>query len=250
MGLFSSAKKKTPGYDDTAGRGTAQPPCQLYPPPHQYGAAPAHPQAGYAAPVPARLGGDGGTASPEHALPPPYPPPNYCAPPNIVVNQFYIAAAALPGMPQVAVPPKSAAVASTLRLGSVVNLATDLLPMDVPHFFDDRPVPCWHDEPGTSLVNQGAALYDQLSSKFDRVLTAIDRDHYEGNEGELFTYGPPPPPPHGPHATGFSPPEKKPDYPKGQTSGVMASLLSGHCFAKVDLYANARLPLNLPPMKL
>ncbi|KAJ0164395.1 hypothetical protein CTA2_1090 [Colletotrichum tanaceti] len=37
---------------------------------------------------------------------------------------------------------------------------------------------------------------------------------------------------------------------KVQTTAVTASVVSGNYFAKVELYANSRLPLNLPPLRL
>ncbi|CAK7229324.1 hypothetical protein SCUCBS95973_007182 [Sporothrix curviconia] len=248
MGFFSSSSRKqaTAGCADTADHGST--PALTLPLPRMddFAGLP-YQQASLAVSMPALASTDHSMASPPSHDPfaPPYPPP-----PNIVVNQhYYIAAAPLQNIPE-AVTNKAPAAAtaptgiSRFHLGSVVNLATDMLPMSVPHLFEDRPA-AWHVQaPGTTLLNQGAALYDQLSSRFDRVMTAIDRDRYEGSEGELFSYGPTPQPA-GPHTPGG-----KPDYHKGQTTGVVSSLISGSYFAKVDFYANSKLPLNLPPMKL
>jgi hypothetical protein len=44
--------------------------------------------------------------------------------------------------------------------------------------------------------------------------------------------------------------KKRKDNPKVQTTAVAGTLISGNYFAKVDMYANSRLPLNLPPLQL
>ncbi|CAK7224510.1 hypothetical protein SBRCBS47491_005576 [Sporothrix bragantina] len=254
MGLFTSSREKpvTGGYPDMAGHNSLPPVSTLPLPQMDDFAGLPYQQASHAVSMPAFSSTDSKMASPPKHVPsaPPYPPQSYYQPPNIVVNQhYYIAAPPLSNIPETASEKVSTAATaskgiSRFHLGSVVNLATDLLPMGVPHFFDDRPAP-WHVQiPGTTLLNQGAALYDQVSSKFDRVMTAIDCDRYVGNEGELLSYGPTAPPA-GPHVPG-----NKPDYHKGQTTGVVTSMISGNYFAKVDLYANSKLPLNLPPMKL
>ncbi|OAA56533.1 lipase, class 3 [Niveomyces insectorum RCEF 264] len=187
----------------------------------------------------------------------PNPTQHYHPPPNIVVNQHYYITA---GPPLHAADTRQGGKAlgggplgkTQLYLGSVVNLATDLLPMNVPHFFDDGLSP-WHAS-SSHLLNQGAAFYDQLSSKFDNVLTSIDRDRYTGNEGELFSYGPSTTPRPSPNtrkdAIASRPKETKRDRPSGQTTNMAARLISGSYFARVDLYANSKLPPDLPPVRL
>lgn len=135
---------------------------------------------------------------------------------------------------------------SKLRLGSVVNLASGLLPVNIPSVFDDSRAP-FHSH-GTTLLNQGAALYDQISSNFDILMTAIDRDHYEGLEA---SYGTPDTSTSTPIAsTGASCREGACSHSRCTTPGTVASIISRNYFAKVDYYANSKLPLNLPPMKL
>ena len=143
-----------------------------------------------------------------------------------------------------------------LNLGSMVNLANEVIPGNLPQFFDDG-LPRWHGY-GSQLLNQSAALVDQISDRFNEVLTRIDGDRYAGHEKDLFTYQPGLVPPHGPPSvvtTDRVLPKKNKkdhtkDHPKGQTTAVAASVISGGYFAKVDMYANSRLPMNLPPLKL
>lgn len=112
---------------------------------------------------------------------------------------------------------------------------------------------------GTQLLNQSAALYDQISDRFNDVMTLIDGDQYKGNEKDLFAWQPPSQAP--PHPTsvvksgekGLAKTKQKSktkDQPKGQTTAVAASVISSNFFAKVELYANSKLPLDLPPLRL
>jgi hypothetical protein len=145
----------------------------------------------------------------------------------------------------------------------VVNLAKDVMPGSVntiPQLYDDG-LSAWQSY-GTQILNSTAALYDQIASRFSDVLTLIDSDKVAGNELELFNHQPAlappvnaPPVPTG--RAGRSPPKtEKPHpkgekfHPKGQTTAVAATVVSGSYFAKVDLYANSRLPTNLPHLEL
>jgi hypothetical protein len=101
---------------------------------------------------------------------------------------------------------------------------------------------------GTQYLNQGAALIDCISSKFDAVITQIDSERFRGDENELMVYEEHRPmwqqerdAGHG-HSQGKS---------KGMVNNSVSSvLISTNYFAKVNLYANSRLPTDLPPMKL
>jgi len=144
-----------------------------------------------------------------------------------------------------------------------MNRATDLIPgVDLARLTDVGHLN-WHPC-GTKALNEGAALYDQIASRFDNVMSLIDLDRYTGNENDLFVcHQPPAPLQPGYHAARegttdrslahhkrkHGPPPAR-DHPKGQTTAVAASVISGDYFAKVDLYANSRLPLNLPPLRL
>lgn len=121
----------------------------------------------------------------------------------------------------------------------------------------DDGLPRWHAQ-GTQLINQGAALFDQISSRLNDVMTLIDQDKLKGNENSLFMYQQPQSDSstqladmahHSAISKGKPGKGKKKNAPKGQTSAVAATLLTGGYFAKVDLYANSKLPLDLPPFR-
>ncbi|KAK8001757.1 lipase class 3 [Apiospora marii] len=203
------------------------------------------------------------------------PPPPYQAfqdqrnCPPIIVNQHYY----LGQSPQHSMCPTSTSYGSgalsKFRMEPMVDLADGMIPGTsalVHQVFDDG-LPRWHGQ-ATQLLNQGAAMYDQISNKFNSVMTMIDSDKYLGNEKDLFTYQQQPlgtspvsePAPPVPAVTtrGMQVAPKKRSSSnkdaaasKGQTAAVASSLLSsGGYFAKVELYANSRLPMNLPPLKL
>lgn len=119
-------------------------------------------------------------------------------------------------------------------------------------------LPRWHSY-GTQFLNQTAAMYDQIYSSFNDVMTLIDRDKYVGNENDLFTYEsnlPPPSSEPSQQVVTHKGPVKKSkkevpkDTSKAQTKAIASSLASRGYFAKVELYANSKLPPNLPPLRL
>ncbi|KAF2803632.1 alpha/beta-hydrolase [Mytilinidion resinicola] len=101
----------------------------------------------------------------------------------------------------------------------------------------------------TVYLNQGAALCDLISSRFDAVITSIDGEIFSGDEKELskkaVVYQQ--------YPTDSSPPLEQSRgihnvYPsaaanRGQVSG-------SNYFSKVWLYSNSRLPPHLPPLKV
>ena len=105
---------------------------------------------------------------------------------------------------------------------------------------------------GAQYVDQGVGLCDLISSKFDAVITLIDGERFSGDERELAVVTPPHPM--------WQQEQEKSGYTekgigKGKSKGmvnnsVSTALTSTNYFAKVNLYANSRLPLDLPPMKL
>lgn len=177
-------------------------------------------------------------------------------PASIVVNQHYylLPASQADGMSQR--PQACEATVTKMSAGSAVNLAVQLMPGGQPFTLDDAPLP-WKEH-----AQQGAAEADHMYQRFDNVMTLIDRDRYAGNEKDLFvchsdssstsgstavtttTRGQPSKPKRA-HLS-----KAHHDSPKGQTTAVAASMVSGSYFAKVELYANSRLPMNLPPLKL
>jgi hypothetical protein len=92
----------------------------------------------------------------------------------------------------------------------------------------------------TQYLNQGAALCDRISSKFDAVITCIDEEKFSGDERDLRIQQYQADPQH--------------VYPESsrstsQTVATSASTSTNH-FAKVWSYSNSRLPPYLPPLKL
>ncbi|KAK0636386.1 Alpha/Beta hydrolase protein [Bombardia bombarda] len=196
--------------------------------------------------------------------PPPQPPTQLpiTYPPPIIVNQHHYYLALQPSFQAAPGPNTSSGPMnnkSNLNLGSTVDLAASVFPgADIPQLFDDG-LPAWYGH-RTQLLNQSAALCDQISNRFSEVLTSIDRDRYTGNEKDLFTWQPgqplspqTPPSNRSVGEKGLPKTGKKGrsrDSPKGQTTAVAASVISGNYFSKVELYANSRLPMDLPPLRL
>jgi hypothetical protein len=157
-------------------------------------------------------------------------------------------------------PPQDHTLGGKLALisSSMSNLPAMLhgpMPECIPgaHIFNDD-IPQWHRQ-GTHMLNQSAALYDQISSKFNSVLSAMDGENFSGDERELWVYNPP-----GPQwqmGQQLQVAEKKNSKKtskqgKDKDNGcpIASAALSSNYFAKVNLYANSRLPDNLPPVKL
>jgi len=177
----------------------------------------------------------------------------------IIVNQhYYMSPPTLPPPPPPRLTNGNGCALTQLKLNSTSDLVQ--LPINVINQLVDDGLPSWHAY-GSQLLNQSAALYDQISSKFDDVMTLIDGDKLKGHENELFMYQQPssanpssspvvstsrPAAPKG----GQGKKSRKDAAPKGQTSPVAASLITGGYFSKVDLYANSRLPLDLPPFRM
>lgn len=153
------------------------------------------------------------------ASPPPYQP--------IFVTQNYI----LPSDSHQ--PSNSTGAMSRLNLGSMNNL----LSAEV------------HDYvPGARTLNVGisASQRQLISTKLDAVITQIDGEIFSGDERELAVYEQPP---MWQQERGYSAPKHIQGKSKGMVP-VSSALVSTNYFAKVNLYANSRLPPNLPPMKL
>lgn len=251
MGFFSRSKKvkgdrpQSPPKDQ---RQSQRVPTQFQPPSQTSGRW--YSKQAYPAPPP--------SFQPAGLLP---PPPGWSPQPQqgqpygpLVVNQHYYLSPP-PPFQQPQPQHGGGGTLSKLNLGSVVDLAEGLCPRTgLPQLFDDG-LPSWHNY-RTQILNQGAALYDQISSRFDDVVTLIDRDRYVGSEKHNVPHQPvmtTPPPAPSPAGRGSEKVTKKSyarNQPKGQTTALATSVMSDSYFAKVDLYANSRLPMHLPPFKL
>jgi hypothetical protein len=148
-------------------------------------------------------------------------------------------------------PQKNIGAISKLNFASVTNLLAGDVPQGFPgtRIFNDG-VPAWQNQ-RAQCPNQGVALYELISSEFNAVITLIDQGRFSGDERELMVLQPPQLTWQQEQDTGYT----DRDLFKGKSKGVVSSkistaLVSTSYFAKVNLYANSKLPPNLPPMKL
>ncbi|KAF4849686.1 hypothetical protein CGCSCA4_v004283 [Colletotrichum siamense] len=196
---------------------------------------------------------------PHHQQPIRHPPNRQYQQPIVVNQHYYItppssAPLALPAPPRPgSTAPSSCPVGLDKFTGPVATIAKDFAS---PQFFDE---PNFHPH-ATQLINSTAACVDQIAGCFNDVMTMIDGGKLSGHEKALFTYQQQPAPseqqqqvvPYEGKRSGgkssSSSKKKKESHSKGQ--GVAESVASGSYFSKVDMYANARLPLNLPPLRL
>ncbi|KAK4119216.1 alpha/beta-hydrolase [Parathielavia appendiculata] len=177
--------------------------------------------------------------------------------PPIIVNQHhYYLGGPLPSQ----APAPSFIVSSPLDkvdLGSAVDLAKEVCQGTcIPRLLNEV-LPSWPNC-GNQLVRQGNGLVNEISNRLDNVLTTIDQGGYNGKEHDIFAWQPtqaatPPVSLVAPVSEkGLLKVGKKSSgkgHPKGQTT-MAAAVVSGSFFTKVDYYANSRLPMNLPPLKL
>ncbi|KAI1464457.1 alpha/beta-hydrolase [Daldinia caldariorum] len=268
MGFFTRSKKK-PTLESSPSSGDQSVP----PNPSQVPQPQWHPNdRQYATPAPRQPAG--------YLVPPPPLPPPPCwstmlpsgpaSPPQyqnqqqylpIVVNQHYYLSPSAPHQPAVKPYPHSngACTVRKLKLSSTANLADQVFPGNMGQQILNDGLPRWHAY-GTQVLNQSAAMYDQICSSFNDVMTLIDRDKYIGNENDLFTYQSHPVPPSSTEVRQQTVVHKGPakkakkgtskDAPKGQTNAITSSLASRGYFAKVELYANSKLSSNLTPLRL
>ncbi|KAI1637562.1 Alpha/Beta hydrolase protein [Biscogniauxia mediterranea] len=192
--------------------------------------------------------------------PPPHPLPNHYQdqrqyPPIIVNQHYYLGPPSYNHLTNPYPSNNGLGALSRFKLGSTAELMQ--VPGDVVNQIFDDGLSKWHGY-GSQLLNQSAAMCDQIYEKFNDVMTLIDRDRYVGNENDLFMYQAPaetpPPPVEGskqlPTSRKGNGKKSKKDAPKGQTSAVATSIISAGYFSKVDLYVNSKLPLDLLPLRL
>lgn len=268
MGFFSRSKSKAPPSQPTGQNSipantrpaalASQPTYQQQGPPPQY----SPPQ------ISGIIGADGSDMAYSEfrtagSLPPPQEwnsgalPPAYQQPPQqapIVVNQhYYLYQPGNDGQ----VSSTSGCALTKLAVGSAVNLTNQIMPGVLPTLLEVGST-CRNGS-GNRTDGQSNTSVNQLYHRFNDIMTLIDCERYAGNERDLFlcqqgdgesstsevtTRG---------QSTGKpkkNEPRKQSGHPKAQTTGVAASVISGNYFAKVELYANSRLPMNLPPLKL
>jgi hypothetical protein len=174
------------------------------------------------------------------------------------VNQHHYYLGSQPSVQTAAKPHATSSPVSTLHLGSVADLAKEVWEgSGIPRLVGDALPPTWQSC-GGQLISQSNALVDEISNRFDGVLTMIDQGGYEGKERDIYAWQP----------TEMSTPSPLPGVRQGEKSLSMTSRksqgkdrrksqttappteVSGSIFARVDCYANSRLPMNLPPLRL
>jgi hypothetical protein len=235
MAIFGRSKKK---------KAPPAPECQIYySPAHEISPPPYHgpprPQLAPAAQS-NQLVYNNPPSAPGWTQNPPHQPYN-----QITISQTY-------NIPVISGPPRPKSSGKITRLKGIS--VADLLQADIPpcipgaQIFNDG-LPLWQTK-GTQYLNQAAALYDIISTKLDAIVTAIDAERFSGSEGDLVIYGQPVSPPQRPQTAS---PER--DVTKAKSKGVVNNgisnaVISTNYFAKVNLYANSKLPSDLTPVRM
>lgn len=101
----------------------------------------------------------------------------------------------------------------------------------------------WQASPNLEDVAHGA-LCDLISSKFDSIITSIDGENFDGAEEDLVLREDVQSGLRG--GWGFTSREVS----RGANRAISTAVVSTNYFAKANLYANSKLPPNLPPLKL
>lgn len=110
----------------------------------------------------------------------------------------------------------------------------------------------WQTAGALQLVNNTLTAADDLCRRFDQVMTLIDRERMAGDENKLFSCS-------GMELTPMLDPvpekavarrSKKDRRARSEGADAAMSVVSGTYFSKVELYANSRLPSDLPPLAL
>lgn len=177
------------------------------------------------------------------------PPPK---PTSIVVNQHYYIMPAPQSNDYVKDCMATSCAMTNMAVGSAVQFTRHAMPGTL---CAPREENGWANQwPG-----QGSSVMNQICERFNDVMTSIDLEKYRGNENKLFVCQ---------QESNSSTSDvstdgqlvrkskkdqstkKDQDQSKGVKVAVASSGISGNYFAKVDLYANSRLPMNLPPLKL
>jgi hypothetical protein len=177
---------------------------------------------------------------------PPHPPSQGWSPAAhyqpVHVTQNYYLSPPLPLRPK-----KSYAALGKLKPGSTSKLE---LPSYVPgaKIFNDGIA--GFQQQGIQYFNPGSpVLYDQICAKLDSIVTQIDGERFSGDEGELAVTQPLWQQQQ--QESGYTNQGMVQGKSKGMVNNGVSNALTGtNYFAKVNLYANSRLPPNLPPMKL
>ncbi|RSM10143.1 hypothetical protein CEP52_003717 [Fusarium oligoseptatum] len=244
MGWFvktNKVKKKSKSNNSSSKNKKQKKTC-LLDPPNVYGPAQQQqvpPQPQLLLPPPPNYPYSHGYASqsqPQFRPPVPPPPPAWNGYQPVIVNQHYYLGNQQ--QPQQQVHHHT----SLSRLtGSMVNLAKDVVPFT--QLYDDG-MSAWH-----GCAQTTNAVYADVYSRFNNVMTLIDHEKLCGNEGDLFSWHPPPPPQQQQSQDkAFGKSTKRTKHK--DKAHMATSVVSGNYFSKVELYANSKLPADLPPLAL
>ena len=108
-------------------------------------------------------------------------------------------------------------------------------PIDDTFFEQQRPSP-------EAIAHE--ALRDLISTKFDSVITSIDGEQFDGDEQELSIQDDAQSGIRGGWGFGSR------QVSRGANRAISTAVVGTNYFAKVNLYANSKLPPNLPPLQL
>ncbi|RSL52799.1 hypothetical protein CEP53_007976 [Fusarium sp. AF-6] len=243
MGWFvktNKVKKKSKSNNSSSKNKKQKKTC-LLDPPNVYGPAhqqQVHPQPQLLLPPPPNYPYSHGYASqsqPQFRPPVPPPPPAWNGYQPVIVNQHYYLGNQQ--QPQQQVHHHT----SLSRLtGSMVNLAKDVVPFT--QLYDDG-MSAWH-----GCAQTTNAVYADVYSRFNNVMTLIDHEKLCGNEGDLFSWHPPSPQQQQSQDKAFGKSTKRTKHK--DKAHIATSVVSGNYFSKVELYANSKLPADLPPLAL
>ncbi|PQE34119.1 class 3 protein [Rutstroemia sp. NJR-2017a WRK4] len=139
-----------------------------------------------------------------------------------------------------------------MKLQSVTNLLAGDVPSCLPGAaYINNSVAAITNQ-STHHLQQSCPLYDLISSKLCSVVTLIDEEQFSGDDKELAVYQQDPSTWHLEH-TGASSRDLAPHKlrSKGRSrEGQPSEATYTNYFSRVNDYANSKLPMNLPPMRL
>ena len=101
-----------------------------------------------------------------------------------------------------------------------------------------------HFQPPSPEAIAHEALCDLISTKFDAVITSIDGEQFGGNEQELVIEDDQQSGIRGGWGVGTR------QVSRGANRAISTAVVGTNYFAKVNLYANSKLPPNLPALQL
>ena len=159
--------------------------------------------------------------------PPPPPPPTAPAitPPG-------------PKPKNISAKPTVCAFTKPRKKGSALSVSRAARPVSQPSASRNTSSDQWKERSNGEIVD--GDLCNIISSKLDAVLTSIDGEDFAGGAGDLEIRDGAPSGIRG----GWG------QVSKGANRAISTAVVSTNYFSKVNLYANSRLPPELPPLKL